>query len=147
MAINIIEASNFRSFKELNLRLGNFNVIVGANASGKSNFLQIFQFLKDIATKDINNAISLQGGVQYLRNINQSNCEELCLKVEFDLANKGILLKKKEQLFGIRFSSGGYNLVIKFKKSRNGYTIMKEELKHHGLVYRLERTKGQKKPG
>ncbi len=79
--------------------------------------MQIFQFLKDIATKDINNAISLQGGVQYLRNMNQSNCEELCLKVEFDLANKGIILKKKEQLFGIRFSSGGYNLVIKFKKS------------------------------
>lgn len=143
MAIKFIQASNFRSFDELNLELGEFNVIVGANASGKSNFLQIFQFLKDIATKDINNAISLQGGVQYLRNINLSSCDELSLKVNFDFGNQGILHEKKGILFGIRFTSGEYNLVIKFKKSRTGYTILKEELKHDGLVFRLERTRDQ----
>jgi len=38
MAIKRIQVSNFKSFKELDLELGQFNVVIGANASGNSNF-------------------------------------------------------------------------------------------------------------
>ncbi|RMI06729.1 MAG: DUF2813 domain-containing protein, partial [Calditrichaeota bacterium] len=40
-----IEIHNFKSFDELSVNLDRFNVLVGANASGKSNFVQIFRFL------------------------------------------------------------------------------------------------------
>ena len=65
MAITRIKVANFKSFKELDLELGKFNVIVGANASGKSNFTQIFKFIRDIVKEGLENAISIQGS-EYL---------------------------------------------------------------------------------
>ncbi len=37
---------NFKSFKNLKIRLKKFNVVVGPNASGKTNFIEFFKFLK-----------------------------------------------------------------------------------------------------
>ena len=59
----------------------NLNVLIGANASGKSNFVHIFQFLRDIVTDGLKNAISLQGGFEYLTNVNLSHSDEFNLKV------------------------------------------------------------------
>ena len=38
MGIKRVEVKNFKSFKDLKIDLGKFNVVIGANASGKSNF-------------------------------------------------------------------------------------------------------------
>ncbi len=48
MAIKRIRVRNFKSFKDLEVELGKFNLLIGANASGKSNFIRIFEFLRDI---------------------------------------------------------------------------------------------------
>ena len=69
MKITKIEISNFKSFDNQSIHLNDFNLLVGANASGKSNLVQAFQFLRDIVNHGLENAISLQGGVEYLRNI------------------------------------------------------------------------------
>ncbi|MHC3130004.1 MAG: AAA family ATPase [Candidatus Bathyarchaeota archaeon] len=45
-----IRIDNFKSFKKLDVTLNQFNVLIGANASGKSNFVSIFSFLKDIVS-------------------------------------------------------------------------------------------------
>lgn len=50
MSIKSIRVTNFKSFKDLEVNLGKFNVLIGINASGKSNFVQIFKFIKDIDT-------------------------------------------------------------------------------------------------
>lgn len=84
MGIKKIRLTNFKSFKELDIDLGNFNIFIGANASGKSNFIKIFEFLKDIAQSGLNNAISMQGGIEYLRNINIGSVNELSIKITFD---------------------------------------------------------------
>jgi len=77
MHIKKIRVTNFKSFKDLEIELGRFNVIIGANASGKSNFVQIFKFLRDTTIYGLDNAISMQGGVDYLRNINIGSSKEL----------------------------------------------------------------------
>ena len=43
-----IHVENFKSFKNTTIRLNNFNVVVGPNASGKSNLdlVDLFRFLK-----------------------------------------------------------------------------------------------------
>lgn len=41
-----VSISNFKSFKEQTIILGDFNIIVGRNASGKTNFIEFFKFLK-----------------------------------------------------------------------------------------------------
>ena len=69
MAINKIKVSNFKSFDQLEVDLRPLNVVVGANAAGKSNFLEIFRFLRDASTLGLENAVSLQGGMEYLQNL------------------------------------------------------------------------------
>ena len=69
MKIKSINISNFKSFENLEINLGDFNVLIGSNASGKTNFTQIFRFLKDIGQEGLKNAISMQGG-EFFRNIN-----------------------------------------------------------------------------
>lgn len=39
MAIKRIKISNFKSFDEMEIELGNLNILIGANASGTSNFI------------------------------------------------------------------------------------------------------------
>src|SRR3972149_11404679 len=81
MTIKTIKVKNFKSFKELQVDLGKFNVLIGANASGKSNFVQVFKFLRDIESHGLDNAISLQGGPEYLTSLNIGVTEHLSVEV------------------------------------------------------------------
>jgi predicted ATPase len=81
MTIKTIHVKNFKSFKELQVDLRKFNVLIGANASGKSNFIRVFEFLRDIARHGLENAISLQGGTEYLTNLNIGTAENLSMQV------------------------------------------------------------------
>ncbi len=84
MAIRRLKVSNFRSFNELDVELGDFNVLIGANASGKSNFVAIFRFLRDIATSGLDDAISLQGGAEYLLNAQSEERIPLAVSISAD---------------------------------------------------------------
>lgn len=44
--LNRIKVSNFKNIKDADVTFGDFNVIVGPNNSGKSNFLQVLGFLE-----------------------------------------------------------------------------------------------------
>ncbi len=72
MRLRSIRVHNFKTFGDLDIQLDDLNVVVGANASGKSNLVQLFAFLRDLAESGLENAISIHGGPQYLRNV---NCE------------------------------------------------------------------------
>lgn len=92
MLIKKIRLKNFKNFKDAELELGDMNVLVGANASGKSNFLQALKFLKDIQEHGLENAISLQGGMEYLRNVNCGEDEAVEIEVEFNNAQMDKIL-------------------------------------------------------
>ena len=47
--ITEIEIENFKSFDKVRLKLGGFNLFIGANASGKSNFFDALRVLQGIA--------------------------------------------------------------------------------------------------
>lgn len=96
MPIREISVSNFRSFRELRIEPDNFNIIIGSNASGKSNLIQIFKFLRDIAKYGLNNAISLQGGVEYLRNTNIGAKQPFSFRILY------VLEEKREDVIGLK---------------------------------------------
>ena len=128
MAIKRIRAKNFKSFKELDVELGDLNILIGANASGKSNFVDIFRFLRDIRSSGLENAISLQGGVEYLRNINIGSSEALSLDVVFD------------QVFGvntIRIHETIYRFAIKFEDTGPGFKVVEDRLTQKFSMLRL----------
>ena len=62
-----IRAKNFKSLKDVTLALGPRNVLVGANMAGKSNVIDLFKFIYDMAfaaagTWALPNAMSVRGG-------------------------------------------------------------------------------------
>jgi len=59
MGVKRIRVTNFKSFKELDVEFGKLSVLIGANASGKSNVIQIFEFLRDVANSGLNNTVSM----------------------------------------------------------------------------------------
>jgi len=142
MAIKKIRVTNFKSFKELEVELGKFDVLIGANASGKSNFIQIFRFLRDITKFGLDNAISMQGGVEYLRNINIGPSENFSVTVVSD-QKFGRLRKGKEGLIGIKTYETIYQFAMKFKKKGPGFEIVKDKLIQKCKFVRVERQKGE----
>ncbi len=81
MFIKQIEVRNFKSFKHLKLNLQNLNILVGANAAGKSNFVSILKFIRNIARYGLIDAISLEGGAKHLLNGAIGKTEELHIKL------------------------------------------------------------------
>lgn len=144
MAIKKIRITNFKSFNELEIDLGKFNVLIGANASGKSNFTQIFKFLGDIVNSGLNNAISMQGGVEYLRNISNEPLENFYLNVIYDEEFGGPIKKsRKLGLIGFKIYETSYEFSLEFRKKGFGYKITKDCIRQrcNFIKYRLEKEK------
>jgi len=141
MAIKKIKISNFKSFKDLEVELGKFNVLIGANASGKSNFIQIFKFLMDITNYGLDNAISMQGGIEYLRNVNVGLSENFSLEIVSDQEFGRVLERKRKGLIGINAYETIYKFALQFKKREQEFEIVEDKLTYKGDFFQLEKKK------
>src|SRR5271157_5622553 len=115
MTIKTIRVKNFKSFKDVEVHLGDFNVLIGANASGKSNFIRIIEFLRDIQRHGLENAISLQGGPEYLTNLGIGTRENVTVEL--------VLSEPREVL---------YSLSVNFSKKPPAFEILDERLSATG---------------
>lgn len=126
-----VSVSNFKSFKDIDVALGDFNVLIGANASGKSNFVQIFKFIRDIRMHGLDNAISMQGGTEYLRNIGVGSAENLSLS--FTSGNVAMMRlptgsTDHGDYVGLRGTEFTYHFAIQFNKTSPGFSVNDDEL-------------------
>ncbi len=147
MSVKKISVTNFKSFEKLELELGRFNVLVGANASGKSNFVQIFQFLKNTVNSGLDNAISmLTGSVEYLRNINVGASEDLALKIVTDQKFGLLGRPSTEGVIGINIYETIYEFALKFKgkqKAGSGFDISRDSLTQKCEFIRFKKQKNR----
>lgn len=60
-----IKISGYKSIRECDVELKKINVLIGANGSGKSNFISAFSFLQSVLTKDLQ-LFAAQSGVNSL---------------------------------------------------------------------------------
>ena len=67
MQVTHLILRNWRNFKDVDCAIGGRTFIIGPNASGKSNFLDVFRFLRDIANDGLAKAVSVRGGISMLR--------------------------------------------------------------------------------
>ncbi|MCY3742948.1 MAG: AAA family ATPase [Candidatus Poribacteria bacterium] len=84
MIINRLIAKNWRNFQGINVPLRERQFIVGPNASGKSNLLDIFRFLRDIAKAEgggLQKAISDRGGVSKIRCLSATQDVEVSIEI------------------------------------------------------------------
>ncbi|WP_329548261.1 AAA family ATPase [Streptomyces sp. NBC_01356] len=57
-----LHVENFRSLRDVTVPLGPLTVLVGPNATGKSNFLEVFDFLADVIRTDLQPALDSRDG-------------------------------------------------------------------------------------
>lgn len=139
MKIKKLKVKNFKSFNELEVELKNFNVLIGANAAGKSNFIHIFEFLRDIAKLGLDNAISIQGDVEYIRNINIGSAENLSIESVFSFDEDRIFLEKvKDEFFLIKIHEIFYEFELEFYKRSSKYKIIKDKLVQKLKIFKSE---------
>jgi predicted ATPase len=130
MPIREIAVTNFKSFQELTFAPDNFTLIIGSNASGKSNLIQVFKFIRDIAKYGLNNAISLQGGVEYLRNTLIGAQSPLTFRILY------VLDEKREDVIGLKDTLPVtfepyeilYEFALTFAEKGEGYEITRDLL-------------------
>ena len=61
-SLNRVWARNFKSIHNLDFKLGPLTVLVGPNASGKSNVLDILSFIKQALGRDLDSAVASRHG-------------------------------------------------------------------------------------
>ena len=138
MPIREIAVSNFKSFRDLEFSPDNFNIIIGSNASGKSNLIQIFKFIRDIAKYGLNNAISLQGGVEYLRNTIIGPGKPFSFRIVY------VLEEKREDVIGVKDElpiyfepyEVRYEFALSFPEAGENYEISLDLLMIFGNFHR-----------
>ena len=94
MGLKRVRAKNFKSYRDLDVTLGPLNILIGANASGKSNFVEIFRFLHDIDIYGLDDAIALRGGAQYLLSAQAEGTGRLSISISADVRNLSTFRKK-----------------------------------------------------
>jgi predicted ATPase len=128
MKIKSIRIANFKSFRDCTIELNDFNVIIGANASGKSNFVQIFKFLKDLKQYGLENAISLQGGGEYLCNSNLSSNKRIVLEIlidDIDQLQSVVNINSKN--IALTLNEATYKIAIEFSDDKTRIKQINED--------------------
>ncbi|HDQ44857.1 MAG TPA: chromosome segregation protein SMC [bacterium] len=101
MFISRIILKNWKNFKELNIDLKHRVIIVGPNASGKSNLLDAIRFLRDITKSGggLQKAVELHGGVSKIRCLSARTHSDIVIGIDLSEDNTNKLLWKYELCF------------------------------------------------
>lgn len=132
--------TNFKSIDEMSINFNNFNVIIGANASGKSNIIQVLKFLNDIELYGIENAISLQGGSEYLRNVNIKSEKNTRIKVDVEINSKFRRIVRGEngkKKYKINMEKITFEFAIKYYKRNQKFKVISDELIIDQRIYKI----------
>ncbi len=128
VAITKLTVENFKSFDKLEVELRPFNIIVGSNASGKSNFLDVFRFLRDIEANSLESAIGSRGGAETLRNFNLDENQVLRIRVDTDDFQRDLARIRIGDAFGMKRHQTTYELSIRFDESDAGFEIVVDRM-------------------
>jgi len=109
MTIKKLILRNWRNFQSVDVELEQRAFVAGPNASGKSNLLDVFAFLRDIAKAGggLQNAVSERGGLSKLRCLAARRYPDVELEVH--VADNGALWS---YAIGIKQETRGYRLPL-----------------------------------
>lgn len=109
MLITNLRLKNWRNFTQVNVDLQKRQFIVGPNASGKSNLLDAFRFLRDIAKPQgggLRQAVGKRGGIAKLRCLSARSDPEIKIGVSLSETENDARPKWRYEI-GIKQEPGG----------------------------------------
>jgi len=135
MRITSVRVKNFKSLRDVQMKdIPNFAVLIGANGTGKTTFIDVFGFLRDCLVHNVRTAVQKRAGFQQLVSRGrETEAIEIELKVELDftgskkrlvtyfiavgLTNSRVVVRQ-ERLSWRRGSSGRPFNFIDFREGR-----------------------------
>lgn len=78
---------NYKSIAACDVRLSPLTYLVGANGSGKSNFIDALHFVRDALSGSLDNAINERGGLSEVRRRSSGHPTHFGIRLEFKLPN------------------------------------------------------------
>lgn len=128
MFISNLKIKNFKSIASADIDFTPLTMLVGANASGKSNLINVFRFLSNIATDGIDNAIALQGGIHYLANASLQKGTPIDIEFTLNLSNEGWIRSPGKKNTGLEMKKIKYHFVIQPNLKGGGYRIATDNM-------------------
>ena len=135
MIVTRIELENWKNFHKCDIKLAERCFVVGANASGKSNFLDVFRFLRDITRMGggLQAAVAARGGMKKIRCLAARTKSYISIAVT--LAETADTEMEWRYKLVFKHTGGGIR--------KNEVAIIKEEVSQNGKVI-LSRTEEDK---
>jgi len=82
MILKKLYIHNYKSFYDTTIELDKFNIVVGENNSGKSNLVDVLEFINIAMTQDIERAVSDRGGYEKIKNY-KTNENKVIIRATF----------------------------------------------------------------
>jgi predicted ATPase len=127
MIVSRLILKNWKNFKEVDVDMQDRVFIVGANAAGKSNLLDVFRFLRDIAKAGggLQKAVIDRGGISKIRSLAARRYPDVEIEVHLsEFGTHDILWK---YAIGIKQETRGFRLpFISYEKVWKGEQIILE---------------------
>jgi predicted ATPase len=84
-SLDYITIQGFKSIASIEkLALGPINVVVGANGSGKSNFIEVFNFLHEIREERLKDYVAVVGGAEKALHFGSKTTREIHIDISID---------------------------------------------------------------
>jgi predicted ATPase len=130
--VSRLRLKNWRNFRDVDVKLSNRVFIAGPNASGKSNLLDAFRFLRDIAKPGggLQEAVQQRGGVSKIRCLAARRDPDV--EIEVDLTDSDASSVIWTYGIGIKQEPRGHrNPLISFEKvEKSGAEILRRPDEH-----------------
>ncbi|MBN2290268.1 MAG: AAA family ATPase [Candidatus Glassbacteria bacterium] len=117
MNISHVKLKNWRNFRTVDVELGRRVFIIGPNASGKSNFLDVFRFLGEIAKPGggLQKAVSDRGGLSKIRCFGARKEPQVEIEVHLKESFDGDIVWR--YAIGMTQETSGHrNTILKYEK-------------------------------
>ena len=118
--MDYIEIDGYKSIKKSRIELRAINVLIGANGSGKSNFVSFFEFLNRLYNRKLNDYISLKGGADKILHKGRKNTDIIYFKLGFE------------------GGKNGYSAML--KSGNDGFVFLEENLIYDGKGWEIGRS-------
>jgi predicted ATPase len=123
--MDYIEIKGYKSIKDAKVELRSINILIGANGSGKSNFLSFFEFLSNLYERKLTEYIALNGGEDRMLHHGSKVTEQIEATLSFDNAVNGYSFTLKKGVDGLTF----INEDLWYNRNPKDITDYKQEAK------------------
>ena len=124
--ITRIEIEGYKSIKSLQLELQPINILLGGNGVGKSNFLSIFSFIRNIFNENLQNYVLQKSGADSFLHFGKKHTQIILIKIHF------ISIYEQKNVLSIELNTNQNGLFIKeiessFKENGKWLPQLQEE--------------------